>query len=29
VLASMAEEFAARQDMDGVWVDAVAWLVTA
>jgi hypothetical protein len=29
VLASMVEEFAARQDPDGVWVDAVAWLVTA
>ncbi|NJC70619.1 class I SAM-dependent methyltransferase [Planosporangium thailandense] len=29
VLATMAEEFAARQDRDGVWVRAAAWLVTA
>ncbi|MFF0372634.1 class I SAM-dependent methyltransferase [Micromonospora sp. NPDC005087] len=29
VLATMAEEFAARQHPDGVWVDAAAWLVTA
>lgn len=29
ILATMAEEFAARQGSDGVWVDAAAWLVTA
>jgi SAM-dependent methyltransferase len=29
VLAAMAEEYAARQRPDGVWVDAAAWLVTA
>lgn len=28
-LATMAEDYAARQDADGVWVDAAAWLVTA
>ncbi len=29
VLATMGDEFAAREDPDGVWVDAAAWLVTA
>lgn len=29
VLATMADEFAARQDPDGLWVRAAAWLVTA
>jgi SAM-dependent methyltransferase len=29
VLASIAEEYAARQRPDGVWVRAAAWLVTA
>jgi SAM-dependent methyltransferase len=29
VLDAMAEEFAARQTADGVWVKAAAWLVTA
>jgi SAM-dependent methyltransferase len=28
-LAAMAEEYAARQAPDGVWVEAAAWLVTA
>jgi hypothetical protein len=28
-LAAVAEEYAARQDADGVWVRASAWLVTA
>jgi hypothetical protein len=29
VLAAIAEEYAARQTADGVWVRAAAWLVTA
>jgi hypothetical protein len=29
VLATIAEEYAARQRPDGVWVHAAAWLVTA
>jgi ubiquinone/menaquinone biosynthesis C-methylase UbiE len=29
VLAGMAEEFAAREHPDGVWVEAAAWLVSA
>lgn len=29
VLAAIAEEYAARQSADGVWVRAAAWLVTA
>jgi hypothetical protein len=29
VLATIAEEYAARQGADGVWVYAAAWLVTA
>lgn len=29
VLASIAEQYAARQRPDGVWVRAAAWLVTA
>jgi hypothetical protein len=29
VLASIAEQYAARQRPDGVWVHAAAWLVTA
>lgn len=29
VLATMAEQYAARQSGDGVWVRAAAWLVTA
>jgi ubiquinone/menaquinone biosynthesis C-methylase UbiE len=28
-LAAMAREYAARQEPDGVWVEAAAWLVTA
>jgi ubiquinone/menaquinone biosynthesis C-methylase UbiE len=29
VLAALAEQYAARQRPDGVWVEAAAWLVTA
>jgi hypothetical protein len=29
VLATIAEQYAARQRSDGVWVRAAAWLVTA
>jgi len=29
VLATVAEQYAARQRPDGVWVRAAAWLVTA
>jgi len=29
LLAAMAEECAARQSADGVWVGAAAWLVAA
>jgi SAM-dependent methyltransferase len=29
VLATVAEQYAARQHLDGVWVHAAAWLVTA
>jgi hypothetical protein len=29
VLASLAEQYAARQRPDGIWVRAGAWLVTA
>ena len=29
VLATVAEQYAARQHLDGVWVQAAAWLVTA
>jgi hypothetical protein len=29
VLATVAERYAARQHLDGVWVHAAAWLVTA
>jgi SAM-dependent methyltransferase len=29
VLATMSEEYAARERPDGVWIDAAAWLVTA
>jgi hypothetical protein len=29
VLAAIAEQYAARQTADGVWVRAAAWLVTA
>jgi hypothetical protein len=28
-LADIAEQYAARQRRDGVWVQAAAWLVTA
>ena len=29
VLAGIAEQYAARERPDGVWVSAAAWLVTA
>ncbi len=29
VLATVAEQYAARQHLDGVWVHAAAWLITA
>jgi hypothetical protein len=29
VLAEVADQYAARQRPDGVWVRAAAWLVTA
>ena len=29
VLAAIAEQYAARQQPDGIWVRAAAWLVTA
>jgi hypothetical protein len=29
VLATIADQYAARQRSDGVWVRAAAWLVTA